>query len=50
MSKNVEVKAVEWVDGRVRLIDQTMLPDEEVYPEYTDYRDVAAAIKELKVR
>jgi methylthioribose-1-phosphate isomerase len=50
MSNTVEVKAVEWVDGRVRLIDQTRLPDEEVYPVYTDYRDVALAIRELKVR
>ena len=50
MSEAAEVKAVEWVDGRVRIIDQTRLPGEEVYPEYTDYRDVASAIRELKVR
>jgi methylthioribose-1-phosphate isomerase len=50
MSETSDVKAVAWVDGRVRIIDQTMLPDEELYPEYTDYRDVASAIRELKVR
>lgn len=50
MSGAADVKAVEWVDGRVRIIDQTRLPDEEAYPEYTDYRDVAAAIRQLKVR
>ncbi len=50
MSEAADVKAVEWVDGRVRIIDQTRLPGEEVYPEYTGYRDVASAIRELKVR
>ncbi len=50
MSETSYVKAVAWVDGRVRIIDQTRLPDEELYPEYTDYRDVASAIRELKVR
>jgi methylthioribose-1-phosphate isomerase len=50
MSEADDVKAVEWVDGRVRIIDQTRLPGEEAYPEFTDYRDVAAAIRELKVR
>jgi len=50
MSGPADVKAVEWVDGRVRIIDQTRLPDEEIYPEYADYRDLAAAIRELKVR
>ena len=50
MSAAGEVKAVEWVAGRVRILDQTVLPHEEQYPEYSDYRDVAAAIKALKVR
>ena len=35
---------------RLRLLDQTRLPAEERYLELTDYRDVAAAISELKVR
>jgi methylthioribose-1-phosphate isomerase len=42
--------AVEWQGDRLRLLDQTQLPHREVYLELTDYRDVAAAIKELKVR
>lgn len=45
-----EIKAVEWVSGKVKIIDQTRLPQEEVYLEFTDYRDLARAIKELKVR
>jgi len=50
MSKKAELKAVEWVSGKVRLIDQTKLPQEELYLEFSDYRDVAEAIKMLRVR
>lgn len=32
------------------LLNQTRLPDEVVYETYRDYRDVASAIKSLKVR
>ncbi len=39
-----------WLGDRVRIIDQTRLPHEEVYLELDDYRDVASAIKELKIR
>jgi methylthioribose-1-phosphate isomerase len=41
---------LEWLGDRLRLLDQTRLPHEEVYLELTDYRDVASAIKELKIR
>ncbi|MEE2709147.1 MAG: S-methyl-5-thioribose-1-phosphate isomerase [Gemmatimonadota bacterium] len=43
---------VEWdEDSRtVRMLDQTRLPNEVIYDNYDDYRDVAAAIKDLKVR
>jgi len=44
------IKAIEWVSGKIRLLDQTRLPWEEVYIELEDYRQVAAAIKEMKVR
>jgi methylthioribose-1-phosphate isomerase len=36
--------------GTVTLLDQTRLPNEIVYDTYRDYRDVAVAIKTLKVR
>ena len=42
--------AVEWVDGKVRFIDQTRLPGEEVFVETVDYRRVAEAIKRLEIR
>ena len=44
------LKAIEWVSGKIRLIDQTRLLWEEVFLELSDYREVAAAIKEMKVR
>jgi methylthioribose-1-phosphate isomerase len=41
---------VEWRRNRVRILDQTRLPLEESYLETGDYREVAQAIRELKVR
>ncbi|MFH1775464.1 MAG: S-methyl-5-thioribose-1-phosphate isomerase [Chloroflexota bacterium] len=46
----VSVPPIEWLGDRVRIIDQTRLPHEEVYLELDDYRSLAAAIKELKIR
>ena len=42
--------SVEWVAGKVRFIDQTRLPTEEVLVETSDFRVVAEAIKKLKIR
>jgi methylthioribose-1-phosphate isomerase len=41
---------VEWRDNRLIILDQTRLPQEEVYLEMANYSDVAAAIKRLAVR
>ncbi|MFC2000980.1 S-methyl-5-thioribose-1-phosphate isomerase [Chloroflexota bacterium] len=41
---------VEWLGNRVKILDQSRLPREEVYLEFEDYQDIASAIKELKVR
>jgi len=41
---------VAWLGNRVMIIDQTRLPQEEVYLEIDDYRSLAAAIMELKIR
>jgi methylthioribose-1-phosphate isomerase len=41
---------IEWLGGRVRMIDQTRLPLEEIYLDIDDYRDVCVAIRELKIR
>jgi len=45
-----DVKAIEWANGRVRLLDQTRLPHQEVYLELDDHRQMAAAIREMRVR
>lgn len=44
------VSTIEWVDGRVRLIDQTLLPLEVRFVECTDYTAVAHAIKTMQIR
>jgi len=41
---------VEWKDNSVVMIDQTKLPTELMYVRYTDYNDIAYAIKNLIVR
>jgi len=46
----LDIRTAYWEDGRVKLIDQTRLPDEFVILEYTDYRDVVRAIKSMEVR
>ncbi len=44
------LRTVEWKDNAVVMIDQTKLPNELVYVTYTDYNDVADAIRNLVVR
>jgi len=45
-----EFKTIEWVDEKIKLLDQTKLPHQEVYLECEDYHTVADAIKTMKVR
>ena len=47
---NSPLRTVEWKDNKVRMIDQTKLPNEFVYVEYTDFNQVADAIRNLVVR
>ena len=44
------MKTIEWLGDRVKILDQTRLPQEEVYLELSGYQDIASAIKELKIR
>ncbi|MFQ5933190.1 MAG: S-methyl-5-thioribose-1-phosphate isomerase [Dehalococcoidia bacterium] len=44
------MKTIEWVDNKVRLLDQTRLPLEEVYLDLASYQEVVKAIKEMRVR
>jgi len=41
---------IEWLGDRVRILDQTRLPLQEVYLELNNHQDVASAIVELKIR
>ena len=45
-----ELRTVEWVNGHVRMIDQTQLPDRFVYVNLTNYRQVSKAIRTMIVR
>ena len=44
------LKTVEWKDNSVIMIDQTKLPNVLEYVKYTDYNQVADAIRTLVVR
>ena len=43
-------RTIEWRENKVVMIDQTRLPGEEIYNEYTDYQGVAEAIKGMVIR
>ena len=44
------MKAIGWLGDRVKILDQTRLPQKEVYLELSGYQEIASAIKELKIR
>jgi methylthioribose-1-phosphate isomerase len=44
------IRPVEWRNGAVVLLDQRLLPTQEVYRVYRDHREVAEAIKSMVVR
>ena len=46
----VPVTPLEWADGCVRLIDQTLLPGEYKILEMHDYREMIEAIRVLRIR
>jgi len=53
MEQNTEInslKTVEWKDNKLIMIDQTKLPTELVYVIFSDYKEVANAIRTLVVR
>lgn len=46
----VEYRSLRWMDGTLRMLDQRLLPHELKYLDFTDYRDVAQAIKDMVIR
>jgi len=47
---NSSLKTVEWRDNKVIMIDQTKLPNKLVFVEYSNYNQIADAIRNLVVR
>ena len=43
-------KTIDWKEEKLILLDQRILPEREEYIEYTDYREVADAIRDMVVR
>ena len=48
--KSVPLRTVYWENDAVVMIDQKLLPQEERYVTYRDYREVISAINDLTVR
>jgi len=48
--RSIDNLPIEWLGNRVKILDQTRLPQEEVYLELSQYQDIASAIVELKIR
>jgi methylthioribose-1-phosphate isomerase len=44
------IRTIEWRNGAVVMIDQRLLPNQEVYRVCRDYREVAAGIKTMVIR
>jgi methylthioribose-1-phosphate isomerase len=49
-SIHIGLRTIEWKDNSVVMIDQTKLPNELVFVKYSDYNDVANAIRNLVIR
>lgn len=41
---------IDFLKGKVSMINQLLLPQQEIYEEYDNYQDVAAAIKDMVIR
>jgi methylthioribose-1-phosphate isomerase len=43
-------RAIEWLNGKLRILDQSKLPREQIFADLDNYQDVVLAIKEMRVR
>ena len=43
-------EAIEWLDGRLRILDQSKLPGEQIFADLDNYQNVVLAIKGMRVR
>lgn len=46
----MDIKSIEWKNNRIKMIDQTRLPEKLVYLYITDIKNLWQGIRELKVR
>ena len=46
----MELKTIEWLDDKLRILDQSKLPWEQSFVDLASYQDVALAIKEMRIR
>jgi len=44
------IKTIEWKDGKVVMIDQRLLPNEEIFREYSTAEEVAKSIEDMVIR
>ncbi len=44
------IPSIEWIDNKVKMIDQTQLPHKLEFLEFDNFRDVATAIKVMNIR
>ncbi|MFX0005475.1 MAG: S-methyl-5-thioribose-1-phosphate isomerase [Promethearchaeota archaeon] len=44
------IPSIEWIDNKVKMIDQTILPHKLEFLEFEDFRDVAKSIKVMNIR
>ena len=44
------IRTIEWTDAGVVMIDQRLLPAEEIYRTYSTYTEVAEAIRSMVIR
>jgi methylthioribose-1-phosphate isomerase len=42
--------SVRWIDGKVTMLDQRLLPEKEVYRDFSECSEVAIAIREMVIR
>jgi len=50
MNEMYVAQPIRWTDRSVTMLDQRRLPGEEISYIYTDYREVAKAIREMVIR
>src|SRR5215216_3411982 len=47
---NASMRTIDWADGKIQIIDQTRLPEEEVWLSLSSVDELAEAISSLRVR